>query len=356
MGCRHSSLDDENSSLDQQKGKYKTKIDPRILQKYDIQALIGKGSFSKVLRASHRATGQKYAIKMIEKLSHESKESCDKELRVLRRTRHQNIIQLIEIYEGTDKIYLVLELATGGELFDRILRTDGKSFDETEAVRSIKQILEGLRYLHNIGIAHRDLKPENILYSHSGPDARLLISDFGLAGCRRDGGGNFTMKTACGTAEYVAPEVLLRTPYTVAVDLWAVGVITYILISGQMPFDDQNKMILYKKILKANYDLDGETWQNASTQCKSFIQSLLILESEKRMTANCALSHAWITEQRSNRLARTANSRFITRTNSGKSNESSKHSNESKSLTSQNRRVRARELDELLAKYHSGEL
>ena len=85
------------------------------------------------------------------------------------------------------------------------------------------------------------------------------------------------MKTACGTAEYVAPEVLLRTPYTVAVDLWAVGVITYILISGQMPFDDQNKMILYKKILKANYDLDGETWQNASTQCKSFIQSLLIL-------------------------------------------------------------------------------
>ena len=191
---------------------------------------------------------------------------------------------------------MVLELATGGELFDRILRTDGKSFDETEAVRSVKQILEGLRYLHNIGIAHRDLKPENILYSHSGmtpyrmtskmisfsgPDARLLISDFGLAGCRRDGGGNFTMKTACGTAEYVAPEVLLRTPYTVAVDLWAVGVITYILISGQMPFDDQNKMILYKKILKANYDLDGETWQNASTQCKSFIQSLLILESEK---------------------------------------------------------------------------
>lgn len=157
---------------------------------------------------------------------------------------------------------------------------DGKSFDETEAVRALKQVLEGLRYLHNIGIAHRDLKPENILYSHTGPDARLLISDFGLAGYRRDG-GQFTMKTACGTAEYVAPEVLLRTPYTVAVDLWAVGVITYILISGQMPFDDPNKMALYKRILVADYDLDSEPWGSVSDHCKEFIKSLLVLEAER---------------------------------------------------------------------------
>ena len=148
-------------------------------------------------------------------------------------------------------------------------------------MRALKQVLEGLRYLHNIGIAHRDLKPENILYSHTGPDARLLISDFGLAGYRRDGTGRFEMRTACGTAEYVAPEVLLRTSYTVAVDLWAVGVITYILISGQMPFDDPNKMVLYKRILEADYDLDIEPWLSVSTLCKQFIQSLLVLEADR---------------------------------------------------------------------------
>jgi len=286
---------------------------------------------------------------MIEKISPEGRESCERELRVLRRTRHQNIIQLIEVYEGVDKIYMVLELATGKELFERII---SDSFDEQEAVRAIKMLLQGLQYLHNLGIAHRDLKPENLLYSHDAPDARLLITDFGLAGRRTQGGSDFTMKTACGTAEYVAPEVLLRTPYTVSVDMWAVGVITYILISGQMPFDDQNKMLLYKKILNADYSLEGEAWQNASKNSKDFISKLLVLEPKKRLKATEALNHAWILEQRSNRIPRTMGSRALRRTGSGKSNESSKHSNESKSLTSQNRRVRARELDELLATYY----
>lgn len=352
MGCKPTK---NGSTLDKtsDQPKITTKIDPRVLQKYEIQALIGTGGFSKVVRVQHRATGQRYAIKMVEKIMKESRETCDRELQVLRRTKHQNIIQLIEVYEGSDKtIYMVLELASGKELFERII---SETFDEKEAVRNIKMLLQGLAYLHNLGIAHRDLKPENLLYSHDGPDARLLITDFGFAGRRTQGGSEFTMQTACGTAEYVAPEVLLSTPYTVSVDVWAVGVITYILLSGCMPFDDQNKMNLYQKILKADYSMEGQAWETVSKNAKSFINSLLELDPKKRLKASGALSHAWIIEQKANRINRTANSKNIRRTGSGKSNESSKHSNESKSLTSQNRRVRAKELDELLMYYRYGD-
>ena len=178
------------------------------------------------------------------------------------------------------------------------------------------------------------------------------------------------MKTACGTAEYVAPEVLLSIPYTVGVDLWALGVITFILLCGRMPFDDENKMNLYKKILKADYCMEGEEWESVSDNGKLFISSLLELDTKKwvlcifeidnhqffrRLKASDALNHAWIIEQKANFIKRTANAKSIRRTGSGKSNESSKHSNESKSLTSQNRRVRAKELDELLMYYRYGD-
>lgn len=352
MGCKPTK---NGKSLDNphDQPKITTKVDPRILQKYEIQALIGTGGFSKVVRVQHRATGQRYAIKMIETLNPVGQDTCERELQVLRRTKHQNIIQLIEVYEGSDKrIYMVLELASGKELFERII---SESFDEKEAVRNIKMVLQGLAYLHNLGIAHRDLKPENLLYSHEGRDARLLITDFGFAGRRTTGGSEFTMKTACGTAEYVAPEVLLSIPYTVGVDLWALGVITFILLCGRMPFDDENKMNLYKKILKADYCMEGEEWESVSDNGKLFISSLLELDTKKRLKASDALNHAWIIEQKANFIKRTANAKSIHRTGSGKSNESSKHSNESKSLTSQNRRVRAKELDELLMYYRYGD-
>ena len=114
-----------------------------------------------------------------------------------------------------------------------------------------------------------------------GRDARLLITDFGFAGRRTTGGSEFTMKTACGTAEYVAPEVLLSIPYTVGVDLWALGVITFILLCGRMPFDDENKMNLYKKILKADYCMEGEEWESVSDNGKLFISCLLELDTKK---------------------------------------------------------------------------
>lgn len=235
--------------------KYRAKFDPRVTAKYDIKALIGRGSFSRVVRVEHKSTRQPYAIKMIETRYREGREVCESELCVLRRVRHTNIIQLMEVFETAERVYMVMELATGGELFDRIIARG--SFTERDATRVLQMVLEGVKYLHTLGITHRDLKPENLLYYHPGADSKIIITDFGLASSRKKG-DECLMKTTCGTPEYIAPEILVRKPYTNAVDMWALGVISYILLSGTMPFEDDNRMRLYRQILKGKYSFSGE--------------------------------------------------------------------------------------------------
>ncbi|KAG8437788.1 hypothetical protein GDO86_008480 [Hymenochirus boettgeri] len=235
--------------------KYRAKFDPRVTAKYDIKALIGRGSFSRVVRVEHKASKQPYAIKMIETKYREGREVCESELNVLRRVRHTNIIQLIEVFESPERVYMVMELATGGELFDRIIAKG--SFTERDATHVLQMVLEGVKYLHALGITHRDLKPENLLYYHPGTDSKIMITDFGLASARKKG-DDCLMKTTCGTPEYIAPEILVRKPYTNSVDLWALGVISYILLSGTMPFEEDNRSRLYRQILKGKYSYSGE--------------------------------------------------------------------------------------------------
>ena len=239
------------------KAKYKASFDPRVTAKYDIKALIGTGSFSRVVRVEHRSTRQPYAIKMVEK-RREGKQCWEVELNILRRVKHSNIIQLIEVFDGKDRTYMVMELATGGELFDRIVAKG--NFNERDATHVLQMVLEAIRYLHSLGITHRDIKPENLLYYHPGNDSKIMITDFGLASCRKTGGDvqeDMMMRTICGTPEYIAPEILQRKAYNEAVDLWAIGVVTYILLSGRMPFDDDNRTRLYRKILRAKYSYTG---------------------------------------------------------------------------------------------------
>ena len=244
--------------------KYRAKFDPRVTAKYDIKALIGRGSFSRVVRVEHKSTRQPYAIKMIETRYREGREVCESELCVLRRVRHTNIIQLMEVFETAERVYMVMELATGGELFDRIIARG--SFTERDATRVLQMVLDGVKYLHTLGITHRDLKPENLLYYHPGADSKIIITDFGLASSRKKG-DECLMKTTCGTPEYIAPEILVRKPYTNAVDMWALGVISYILLSGTMPFEDDNRMRLYRQILKGKYSFSGEV--RSYSRCKS---------------------------------------------------------------------------------------
>ena len=233
--------------------KWKAKFDNRVTDKYDIKALIGKGSFSRVVRVENKITKEPFAIKMID--AQQGKEVVESELNVLRRVHHTYIIQLNEVFESKEKIYMVMQLATGGELFDRIIAKG--TFTERDATRVLQMVLDGLRYLHDLGITHRDLKPENLLYYHPGNESKILITDFGLSSCRK-AGANYMMLTTCGTPEYIGPEILARKPYTCKVDMWAVGVITYILLSGTMPFDDENKRRLYHLILKVQYSYAGE--------------------------------------------------------------------------------------------------
>ncbi|XP_040288382.1 serine/threonine-protein kinase H2 [Bufo bufo] len=274
-----------------QVARYRAKFDPRVTARYNIKALIGRGSFSRVVRVEHRATRQPFAIKMIETRAKEGKEVCESELNILRRVSHHNIIQLIEVFEAHDRVYMVMELATGGELFDRIIAKG--SFTERDATKVLQMVLDGINYLHGLGITHRDLKPENLLYYHPGADSKILVTDFGLANSGNKG-GDWSMRTICGTPEYIAPEIILRKPYSNAVDMWALGVITYILLSGSMPFEDENRTRLYRLILKGKYSYLSDPWPSVSNLAKDFIDRLLTVDAKDRLSASDAIQHPWI--------------------------------------------------------------
>lgn len=334
--------------------KYRARFDPRVTARYDIKALIGKGSFSRVVRVENRSTKQPYAIKMIEK--REGRAVFETELSVLRRVRHTNIIQLIEVFESQDRVYMVMELATGGELFDRIVAKG--TFTERDATRVVQMALDGLKYLHALGITHRDLKPENLLYYHPGNDSKIMITDFGLSATRKPGEDGL-MTTTCGTPEYIAPEILARKPYSCAVDLWAMGVISFILLSGTMPFDDENRTRLYRHIMKVDYSYSGEHWKDVSQLAKDFIDRLLTVDPSQRLTSSQALRHPWIvtnaaTSSQKN-LHRSISQNLLKRQSSraqsnrsAKSTRSNKSNRSAVSLRSQHQRVLPEELDELV--------
>ncbi|XP_028391702.1 serine/threonine-protein kinase H1 homolog [Dendronephthya gigantea] len=272
------------------------KVNAYVEKKYNIIASIGKGEFGHVLRVEHRQTKIPYAIKIID-ISQDLKEKANSqsELRILSKVQHKYVIRLYDVIQTPHRLYLVMDLATGGELMDRICLL-GK-FDECDATSVLSMILEGLRYLHSIGITHRDLKPQNILYYHPGNDSKIIITDFGLSAMRdrTSNPASYLMKTDCGTIEYMAPEVITRALYTNAVDMWSMGVIAYIVLSGRLPFPlNGNILSTLRMICFCKYSFDGEPWNDISDDAKDFITSLLVFDASKRLTAHDALEHKWI--------------------------------------------------------------
>ncbi|KAJ3215012.1 calcium calmodulin-dependent protein kinase type 1G [Dinochytrium kinnereticum] len=263
-----------------------------LLTKFELAETLGTGAFSEVKVAIERATGKKYAMKIVDKSKCKGKESMiETEVSILMKVRHENIIELYDMYEIDNKIYLVMELVTGGELFDDIV---GKGkYTERDTAKIVQKILLAIDYLHSHGIAHRDLKPENLLLSDKGPNPKIMISDFGLSKIFCD---DEVMRTACGTPGYVAPEVLKRQGYGKEIDLWSLGVITYILICGYPPFYDQNNVELFKQIMAGRYEFDRPWWDTISDSAKDFIRRLLVLDPRIRSTAKMALSHPFITQ------------------------------------------------------------
>lgn len=194
---------------------------------------------------------------MMEVGAAEGRKVCASELAVLQRVSHANVIQLIEVFQFPQRAYMVLELATGGELLDRVVSRG--HFTERDATQALQMVLAGVGHLHNLGIAHRDLKPENLLYYHPGADSRLLVTDFGLATFGGTGADRtWSLRTTCGTPEYLAPEALLKRPYSCAVDMWALGVITYVVLSGSMPFEDDGRTRLYRSIMRGKYSFHDD--------------------------------------------------------------------------------------------------
>lgn len=268
----------------------KPAYDSKITAKYDVKAVIGKGSFSRVLRVENRISKQPYALKIIEAPG--GREAFEAELSVLRRLNNQNVIKLIEVFESNHKVYMIMELATGGSLLDRL---EARGYLPEEDARDVvKMVLNGVQYLHVLGITHRDLKPDNLLYYHPGKESRIMITDFSLASTRR-AIGNPYMHTVCGTPQYIAPEIVSRKPYTCAVDMWAVGIITYITLCGIFPFDADHDAQIFKLILRGKVPMTDPIWCDVSEESKSFIIQLLHTDPTVRLNARQALHHAWFT-------------------------------------------------------------
>ncbi|KAI7852382.1 kinase-like domain-containing protein [Circinella umbellata] len=263
---------------------------------------LGVGSFAVVKLCTHKKTGQTYALKIVMK-----KGIAD----VLKQVRHPHIISMHGLFEDTQAVYIVTDHAKGGELFQQLLRKG--SYTEKDASNLVRQILEGLAYLHEHDIVHRDIKPENLLFQTTESEDKLMITDFGLSRIIKDHDG--ILMTACGTPGYVAPEILLRSGHGTPVDLWSVGVIMYTLLSGYTPFWGEDEATLFDNIINGQYEFDEEYWCDISASAKHLIDCFLKKDPVKRITATEALQHPWISQGRASATDLIANVRkgFISR-------------------------------------------
>uniref|UniRef100_A0A672G0W5 Serine/threonine-protein kinase DCLK2 n=1 Tax=Salarias fasciatus TaxID=181472 RepID=A0A672G0W5_SALFA len=264
-----------------------------ILEKYKIGKVIGDGNFAVVKDCVERSTGKEFALKIIDKAKCSGKEHLiESEVAVLRRVKHPNIIMLIEEVDTPTELYLVMELVKGGDLFDAI--TSSAKYTERDASIMVYNLAGALKYLHSMSIVHRDIKPENLLvFEYPDGTKSLKLGDFGLATVVEG-----PLYTVCGTPTYVAPEIIAESGYGLKVDIWAAGVITYILLCGFPPFRSDNNLQedLFDQILLGRLDFPSPYWDNITDSAKELIGKMLQVNVEARYTAQDVLSHPWVTD------------------------------------------------------------
>lgn len=265
-------------------------------QRYELKEDLGKGAFSIVKRCIQKETGKQFAAKIINKrrLTARDLRKLEKEERICRRLKHNNIVQLHDSIADEMHHYLVFDLVTGGELFDEIVARE--YYSENDASKCMQQVLESVEYCHKQNIIHRDLKPENLLLSSKSKDAIVKLADFGLA-VELDGSDKPAWHGFAGTPGYLSPEVLKREPYHQPVDVWACGVILYILLVGYPPFWDEAQEKLYSQIKMARYDFPSPEWDTVSSEVKQLIREMLNPDPTKRITATQALQNPWISQR-----------------------------------------------------------
>uniref|UniRef100_A0A3B4E628 Serine/threonine-protein kinase DCLK2 n=1 Tax=Pygocentrus nattereri TaxID=42514 RepID=A0A3B4E628_PYGNA len=264
-----------------------------VLDKYRVGKVIGDGNFAVVKECVERSTGKEFALKIIDKNKCRGKEHLiENEVAVLRRVKHPNIIMLIEEVDTPSELCLVMELVKGGDLFDAI--TSSTKYTERDASAMVYNLAAALKYLHRMSIVHRDIKPENLLVCEYPDGAKSLkLGDFGLATVVEG-----PLYTVCGTPTYVAPEIIAESGYGLKVDIWAAGVITYILLCGFPPFRSENNQQedLFDQILQGHLEFPSPYWDNITHSAKELIGRMLQVNVEARYTAEDVLCHPWVTE------------------------------------------------------------
>lgn len=258
---------------------------------YDVDPeKLGEGSFGSAFRAKCKRTGQDRAVKNIEIKRVKNVEKFELEIGIASKLNHPNVVRLFETFRDAKKIYLVMELCTGGELFDRIVSDAPSGFDETSAAQYVRQMLASLCYLHAQGFAHRDIKPENFLLGSPDKDAPLKLIDFGMA-CRIV--SDEKMTTKAGTPYYVAPEVL-KGSYNEKCDIWSAGVLTFILLCGFPPFAGNSDPQILKKVRAGKVVFKSPEWDDISAGAKDITSQMLTMDYAERPSAEALLAVKWL--------------------------------------------------------------
>ncbi|XP_054454170.1 serine/threonine-protein kinase DCLK1b isoform X2 [Anoplopoma fimbria] len=264
-----------------------------IAERYKVGRTLGDGNFAVVRECVERSTGREYALKIISKDKCRGKEHMiQSEVSILRHVKHPNIVLLIEEMDTYSELYLVMELVKGGDLFDAITSTN--KYTERDASCMLFNLASAIKYLHSLNIVHRDIKPENLLvFEHHDGSKSLKLGDFGLATVVKG-----PLYTLCGTPTYVAPEIVAETGYGLKVDIWAAGVITYILLCGFPPFpcSGEDQEALFEQLLGAQLDFPAPYWDNVSATAKALITGMLQVEVDQRYTAVQVLDHCWVND------------------------------------------------------------
>ncbi len=265
-----------------------------IKEHYELQHELGKGSFAVVRSAVSLKYPGQVAVKCYERkrLCQRELDSLDAEIRILLSINHINILKLIDTFEDPDYYYIVVEKASGGELFNRIV--EKVRYSEADAQIVIRTILDAVSYCHKRSIVHRDLKPENLLFSSSKNDTELKIADFGFAAVCHE---NTLLKEQCGTPAYIAPEILRHRPYDQAVDIWSIGVISFILLGGYPPFSNKSRPRLFNAIIHGQYAFHPSCWSTISAEAKDLVKKMLQVDPIKRIKALEALEHPYISRR-----------------------------------------------------------
>lgn len=268
-----------------------------IKEIYKVTKTLGQGQQTKVKKGKHRETKQEVAIKVLSKKKITEKEQSylQEELAILKSLDHPNIVKFIDFFEDDSHFCIVMELLQGGALFDSIIEQQknvSNSFSEPEVRDAIMSLADAMAYYHNMGVVHRDIKPENILLqSKEQGITSLKIADFGIAKKLED---DQMASSLCGTPAYVAPEVLDRKPYGMECDCWSIGIIAYILLSGNHPFNCSDQTKLFNEIKNCEYNFDDQEWANISDDAKDFISKILVADPKQRLTAAQMMEHPWM--------------------------------------------------------------